>query len=113
METIDIRKFQRRTEEAVRVLACFKAKSGSGKELEKILLTLVEPTRSEPGNIAYMLHKSTEDPDELLFDELFESMQAFRKHSQKPYIKELIQKISHLIATPPDVKTYSEIRVAL
>ena len=113
METTDIRKFQSRSEDAVRVLAFFRAKPGSGKELEKILLTLIKRTRSEPGNIAYVLHRSTENPDELVFDEIFESMEAFRKHTQKPYIKNLVQKISHLIVVPPDVKTYSEIRVAL
>ena len=108
-----MRKFQSRSEDAVRVLAFFRAKHGNGKELEKVLFTLIEPTRSEPGNIAYVLHRSTEDPDELVFDEIFESMEAFRRHAQKPYIKNLIQKISHLIVAPPDVKTYSEIRVAL
>jgi quinol monooxygenase YgiN len=73
METTDIRKFRSRTADAVRVLAFFKAKPGKGRELEKALLTLVGPTRSEPGNIAYVLHSSTKDPDELVFDEIFES----------------------------------------
>ena len=33
METTDIRKFQNRTFESIRVLAFFKAKPGKGKEL--------------------------------------------------------------------------------
>jgi len=84
METTDIRKFQGRTAEAVRVLAFFRAKPGRGKELEKILQELVLPTRSEPGNIAYVLHRSTKNPDELVFDEMFISMKAFGEHAQKP-----------------------------
>jgi quinol monooxygenase YgiN len=86
---------------------------GRGKELEKILLTLVEPTRSEPDNIAYVLHRSTENLDNLVFDEIFESMQAFGKRTQKPYIKDLIEKIDHLLLAPPDITTYSEVRAPL
>jgi quinol monooxygenase YgiN len=110
METTDIGKFQNRTFEAVRVLAFFKAKPGKGKELEKVLQTLVASTRSEPGNIAYVLHRSTKNPDELVFDEMFVSIKAFEEHAQKPYIKGLDQKIKHLIDSPVEVRTYSEIR---
>jgi quinol monooxygenase YgiN len=110
METTDIRKFQSRTKDAVRVLAFFRAKQGKGKELEKILQTLVAPTRSELGNIAYVLHRSIKNPDELVFDEMFDSMKAFEEHAQKPYIKDLAQKIKHLVDSPVEVRTYSEIR---
>jgi len=111
METTDIKKFQGRTPEATRVLAFFKAKPGKGDELEKILLALVPLTRSEPGNIAYVLYRSTENPDELLFDEIFASYDAFREHSQQPYIKSLRSKIEHLMAAPLKVETYSEVAV--
>lgn len=111
METTDIQKFQSRTSGAVRVLAHFKAKPGMGKELEKVLLTLVGPTRSEPGNIAYVLHRSNENPDELLFDEIFSSQDAFKEHTAKPYVKELDAKVKHLLASPIEVKTYTEIRL--
>jgi quinol monooxygenase YgiN len=111
METTDVKKFQSRTFEAVRVLAFFTAKPGMGEELEKILLTLVPLTRSEPGNIAYVLHRSTENPDELMFDEIFSSSSAFIEHGQKPYIKSLGSKIEQLIAVSVKIETYSEIAV--
>jgi quinol monooxygenase YgiN len=112
METTDIQKFQSRTAGAVRVLARFVAKPGMGKELEKVLLTLVEPTRSEPGNIAYVLHRSTENPDVLLFDEMFSSQSAFEEHTAKPYIKGLASKIEHLLDGQVKIETYSEIKGA-
>jgi quinol monooxygenase YgiN len=111
VETTDVKKFQSRTFEAVRVLAFFKAKPGMGGELEKRPLTLVPLTRSEPGNIAYVLHRSTENPDDLMFDEIFASYNAFEEHGQKPYIKSLGSKIGHLISAPVKVETYSEIAV--
>lgn len=82
-----------------------------GGELEKILLALVPLTRSEPGNIAYILHRSTENPDELMFDEIFASYSAFKEHGQKQYITSLGSKIGHLISAPVKVETYSEIAV--
>jgi quinol monooxygenase YgiN len=82
------------------VFAFFKAKPGRGKQLEKILQTLVAPTRSEPGNIAYVLHRSTTSPDELFFDEMFVSVEAFEEHAQKPYIKSVMSKIGHLVDAP-------------
>src|SRR4029078_11561046 len=111
METTDVKKFQSQSFEAVRVLAFFKAKPGMGEELEKILLTLVPLTRSEPGNIAYVLHRSTENPDDLMFDEIFASYSAFIEHRQKPYITSLGSRIEHLISAPVKVETYSEIAV--
>lgn len=112
MDTTDIKKFQNRNLDAIRVFAFFKAKPGKGKELEKILQTLVIPTRSEPGNIAYVLHRSTQNSDELVFDEIFSSIKAFEEHTQQPYIKSLMTKIKHLTTAPPEIKTYFEIRAA-
>lgn len=43
--------------------------SRQGKEVEQTLKTLVAPTKKKPGDIAYVLHRSTERPDELVFDE--------------------------------------------
>jgi len=54
MEITDIIKFQKRNNSKSIRLAFFEAKKGSGKELEKILLKLIESTRKEPGNIAYV-----------------------------------------------------------
>lgn len=111
MITTDIEKFKNKTADAIRVLASFKARPGKGNELEKILLKLVPLTRSEPGNIAYVLHRSTNDPDALLFDEIFDSYVAFEEHSNKPYIKSLAFTVEHLLAAPISVQTYSEIIV--
>jgi quinol monooxygenase YgiN len=109
METTDIEKFLGRTRDAVRVLAFFNAKPGRGKELEKELQGLVALTRAEPGNIAYVLHRSTKNPDELVFDEIFASYAAFEEHNQQPYIKGLRSKIEHLLDAPVSVKIYSEV----
>jgi quinol monooxygenase YgiN len=110
METTDIRKFQSQTTDAVRVLCLFQGKAGEGQGAGKSAADAHGPMRSEPGKIAYVLHSSTKDPHELVFDEIFESYRAFEEHGQKPYIKSLRSKVEHLLAAPVEVKTYTEVR---
>lgn len=56
MEAIDIEKLQNGTSEAVRVLAFLKARPSRRPELEDILKTVIQETRKEAGNIAYVMH---------------------------------------------------------
>jgi hypothetical protein len=69
LETTDIEKFKRRGDNAIRLIAIHSAKKGLGDQLLNILVKVIEPTRKEEGNIAYVLHRSMDNPDELMFDE--------------------------------------------
>jgi quinol monooxygenase YgiN len=111
-ETTDIAKFQARTEKAIRLLAFFKARPGKSKQLEQVLLSLVDQTRSEPGNIAYVLHRSTDDENLLFFDEVWADMESIDIHADKPYIQQLPAKISDLVSEPMRIETYTEVRAA-
>jgi quinol monooxygenase YgiN len=51
------------------MLAFLKAKPEKRKELESILKSLA-PTRSELDNIAYVMHRSTKNPDDMMFNEI-------------------------------------------
>jgi quinol monooxygenase YgiN len=112
METTDIEKFKARTAEAIRVLAFFRAVPGRRSDLEKVLLGLVSPTRSEPGNISYVLHRMDNDPDVLMFDEIWTSKGALDEHRQTPHIKSLAEKIKGLAQGPPRVEIYCEVIAA-
>jgi quinol monooxygenase YgiN len=78
LETTNIAKFRNRTSKALRHLAFLEAKRGHGQELMNILLTLVKPTIEETGNIAYVPHFSLDNPDEILFDELWTDKKSNR-----------------------------------
>lgn len=110
VETTDIEKFVASTSDSVRVLAFFRAKRGKGKELEKVLLSIVGPTRGELGNISYVLHSMEGDPDRLLFDEIWVDKKALDEHLQKPYLKSLPKKIGRLICEPVRTEIYYEVR---
>ena len=87
METTNIKKFENRTKNAIRLLAFLEAKKWKELELERILLDLIPPTLQEPGNIAYVLHKSVENPQVFMFDELWVDEIAIEEHfkQQPPY----------------------------
>jgi quinol monooxygenase YgiN len=77
----------------------------------KILLTLVKPTLDEDGNISYVPHFSFDNPDEILFDELWSDKEAIENHLRQPYMKDLLPRIQHLLAKPLVLKTYSEVKI--
>ncbi|MEO9363960.1 MAG: putative quinol monooxygenase [Nitrososphaera sp.] len=108
-DTTDVEKFVLRTHESVRVLAFFRAKRGSSSELQRILLSLVEPTRKEPGNIAYVLHTHEDDPHYMVFDEVWTDRKALDEHLQMPYIQSLHKRIEHLVEEAPRIEVYREV----
>lgn len=109
METTDIRKFQNRTSEAVRVLAFLKAKPGKREDLEQMLKTVIEHTRKEPGNIAYVMHRSIKNPDELMFDEIWVDMKSLEDHLKMPHMQSALPKMEALLEVPLRIETYSEV----
>lgn len=110
METTDIEKFQNRTAEAVRVLAFFKAKSGMRRDLEDLLKTVIRATRQEPGNIAYVMHRSTNAPDELMIDEIWVDIKSLEDHLKMPHMQSALPKIKEMLDAPLRIETYSEVR---
>jgi quinol monooxygenase YgiN len=98
MDTTDIVKFQNRNNKSIRILVFFEAKRGRGKDLEKILLKVIGPTRKESGNIAYVLHRSNDNPDELLFDEIWTNKEVLEEHFKRPYIEDLDSSIEQSLA---------------
>jgi quinol monooxygenase YgiN len=109
METTNIKKFEKRTKSAIRLLAFLEAKKGKESELERFLLDLIPPTLQEPGNIAYVPHKSVENPQAFMFDELWENEKALEEHFKQPHMGNLIEKLNPLLERPLELKRYHEI----
>ncbi|OHD10526.1 MAG: hypothetical protein A2Y41_01875 [Spirochaetes bacterium GWB1_36_13] len=77
--------------------AKFKALKGFEKELEKVLKSLLLPTRNEKGCILYNLHKVAGQEDEFLFYEIWEDRDSLQKH----------QNSDHFINALPEIKKFS------
>jgi quinol monooxygenase YgiN len=87
----------------VMLVARFNAKAGKEKEVENILVSLVEPTRAEKGCVFYHLHRVKEEKGHFLFYECFRDENAYKAHVDTPYIKGFLDRKDELLSEPPDV----------
>jgi quinol monooxygenase YgiN len=87
----------------VTVIATLKAKSGREDELRAALISLVEPTRSEDGNVNYDLYESPEQPGLFYFYENWRSLDALGKHAQSPAMQAAMAKTGELLDGPPTI----------
>ncbi len=93
----------------VRVIVRIRAKEGKKQELLDLLLPLVNPPRKREGNVTYTFNVATEDPNELLFDEVWENNEAYDKHYNNQESVDLRAKIQDLVSKPIEFKLYREI----
>jgi quinol monooxygenase YgiN len=110
LDTTDIEKFKRRGNNAIRLIATHSAEKGLGDQLLNILVKVIEPTRKEEGNIAYVLHRSIDNPDELMFDEIWVDKESLDVHLKQPYIMSAVEQMTSILAKPVELRRYSEIR---
>lgn len=93
----------------VRVIVLINAKEGKKQELLDLFMPLVNPPRKREGNVTYTFNSSIEDPNELLFDEVWESKGAYDKHYNNQESVDLRAKVQDLVSKPIEFKLYSEI----
>ena len=75
--------------DAVILTAMVKAKAGKEAAVKEALLSLVGPTRKEPGCLCYNLHQSKTDPTQFMFYEQWASKEALAAHGKTPHMKAL------------------------
>ena len=91
----------------LRVVAHIPAQSDQAERVREILLALIEPTRREPGCIAYELLRNNVDPTDFTFVEEWESDAALDAHLQTDHIRTGLAKLNGLLAGTPDIRRYS------
>ena len=69
--------------------AMVKAKPGQEDAVKEALLSLVEPTRKEPGCLCYNLHQSKADPTQFMFYEQWASKADLAAHRKTPHMMAL------------------------
>lgn len=91
------------------VVAHVHAKKGKEEETRKMLMALVEPTRREAGCLNYDLHQSDDDPALFVFYENWTAKAALDAHLTTPHVQNVLARAGELLASPPDIKTYTMI----
>lgn len=93
----------------IRVIVLINAKEGKKQELLDLLVHLVDPPRKREGNLIYTFNSSIKNPNELLFDEVWDSKDSYDKHYQSQESVALRSKIQDLVSRPIEFKLYKEI----
>lgn len=93
----------------IRVLVLIYAKEGKKQELLNLLVPLVDPPRKREGSLIYTFNSSIENPNELLFDEVWDSNESYDKHYQSQESVALRSKIKDLVSRPIEFRQFKEI----
>jgi len=94
------------------LLAELKAKSESVDKVESILRSLVDITRDEPGNIAYVLHRREDDTSRFVLYELYRDRDACNEHLQREWVSNALKTLEPLLALPAEVTFCSTVAAA-
>ena len=89
------------------VLASFYPKKDKNKEVKEIILSMINPTRSEEGNVVYNFYEEKNDTIKGIFFHLFEiykNTEALDFHRKTFYYKNYRLKITDLLDKPIEVK---------
>ena len=81
--------------------------AGQEQEFERIMRIAVPKVREEPGNHAYSLHRSTQDPRVFMFYEEYADQAALDAH--RAHLREMGIDLRALLYGPPTVEFYDKL----
>ena len=82
-------------------------KAGQEAEFERIMRAAVPKVREEPGNHAYVLHRSTENPRSFMFYEAYADQAALDAH--RAHLKDMGIDLRALLDGPPTLEFYDKL----
>jgi quinol monooxygenase YgiN len=91
------------------VVATFQARPGKEADLRAALISLLAPTRKEPGCISYDVHQSVDDPAKFLFHENWQSKEALDRHMRSPHLQKLVPRVDELCVAFPQITQWKKI----
>src|SRR5688572_15869836 len=79
------------------------ATPGKGAELVDAFSSLYDgPLDAEPGTVVHVIHQAKDDPDSVIFYELYADQAAFDAHSSGDALKSVFPKLAGLVAGRPE-----------
>ncbi len=87
--------------------ATLTVKPGQEAEFERIMRITVPKVREEPGNHAYTLHRSTDNPRVFMVYEAYEDAEALASH--RAHLKEMGIDLRDLLEGPPALTFYDKL----
>ena len=87
--------------------ATLTVKSGREDEFERIMYVAVPKVREEPGNHAYVLYRSADNPRVFMVYEEYEDAEALASH--RAHLKEMGIDLRDLLEGPPVLTFYDKL----
>lgn len=93
------------------ITARLKAKDGKGHKMEELLTEMARKVSTEPGALAYTIHRSKVDPTIFMIYEKYVNKEAFAFHKNSPHFAALGGSLGELLDGAPDLQIWEEIAV--
>jgi len=82
-------------------------KAGQEQDFERILRIAVPKVREEPGNQAYIFHRSTQDPRVFMLYEEYDDQAALEAH--RAHMRDMGIDLRALLDGPPIIEFYEKL----
>jgi quinol monooxygenase YgiN len=93
-------------QERVRAIAHLRAGPRKAEELKSLLISLLEPTRQEPGCIQFEFLQNRDTPAEFAVISEWQGEQAVQDHIGTSHIQRALSRLPELLAIPLDLRFY-------
>jgi quinol monooxygenase YgiN len=106
LSTLNYQLFYPMSKPTLRIVVHLIAFPDKVEELKSLLLSIIEPTRREPGCIKYELLQNQADPTDFTFVEEWESTAWLELHLASTHIQAAVLKLEGVAVAPPDIRRY-------
>ena len=89
------------------IVTRLRAQPGRRDELLGAFDGLHDAVGGEPGTTVFTMHVARDDPDVVMFHEVYRDADALAAHRESPAVRALVGSLGELLAGPPEV-TYLE-----
>ncbi len=86
------------------------ARPGRRGELVEAFTALHDAVAQEPGTIVFAMHESSDEPDVLLFYEVYADEYALDEHRGSPAVRSIVPRLADLLAGVPQITYASPLR---
>mgnify|MGYP002379455443 CR=1 FL=1 len=69
--------------------------------------TMLEPSRSEPGCLAYDFYQHHADPNTICFVETWTSREALNAHFETPHFRDFVPQVEAFAVGPLDIRVFA------
>ena len=89
------------------IFSRLQAQPGRGAELTAAFDDLNDAVAGEPGTITFTMHVARDDPDALLFYEVYADGDALTAHRESDAVRAVVPRLDGLLANHPEI-TYAQ-----